>query len=192
VRGRDCALRAHRPGGDRHHRHPDRAHAAPAVSDWPPPDWERRFRAPRVQLPQWAEAAPDRAVLVASAHGVQQVHSWTPSTGRLVRATDRPSGTTEATIDPAGEWIWWFDDTAGDEYGRWRRQPFNSPAEANAETPILLAPDRKSTRLNSSHVSISYAVFCLKKKRRNQRRYVQGKAASELADSTDLHSNHDR
>src|SRR5699024_12040594 len=27
-----------------------------------------------------------------------------------------------------------------------------------------LAQDRKSTRLNSSHVSISYAVFCLKKK----------------------------
>src|SRR5699024_12793080 len=27
-----------------------------------------------------------------------------------------------------------------------------------------LASDRKSTRLNSSHVSISYAVFCLKKK----------------------------
>src|SRR5699024_12422788 len=27
-------------------------------------------------------------------------------------------------------------------------------------------PDRKSTRLNSSHVSISYAVFCLKKKKR--------------------------
>src|SRR5699024_12705103 len=29
------------------------------------------------------------------------------------------------------------------------------------------ARDRKSTRLNSSHVSISYAVFCLKKKNRN-------------------------
>src|SRR5699024_11854587 len=28
--------------------------------------------------------------------------------------------------------------------------------------------DRKSTRLNSSHVSISYAVFCLKKKKRAQ------------------------
>src|SRR5207253_10279167 len=28
----------------------------------------------------------------------------------------------------------------------------------------LLASDRKSTRLNSSHVAISYAVFCLKKK----------------------------
>src|SRR5690554_7336602 len=29
-------------------------------------------------------------------------------------------------------------------------------------------PDRKSTRLNSSHVRISYAVFCLKKKMANQ------------------------
>src|SRR5690242_21477458 len=28
--------------------------------------------------------------------------------------------------------------------------------------------DRKSTRLNSSHMSISYAVFCLKKKKRNK------------------------
>src|SRR5689334_23660648 len=30
--------------------------------------------------------------------------------------------------------------------------------------PNLLGQDRKSTRLNSSHSSISYAVFCLKKK----------------------------
>src|SRR2546430_13576794 len=29
----------------------------------------------------------------------------------------------------------------------------------------VLAPDRKSTRLNSSHSQISYAVFCLKKKK---------------------------
>src|SRR2546427_1370201 len=31
--------------------------------------------------------------------------------------------------------------------------------------------DRKSTRLNSSHSQISYAVFCLKKKKKNNRRY---------------------
>src|SRR5690348_17568844 len=30
---------------------------------------------------------------------------------------------------------------------------------------FLARPDRKSTRLNSSHPSISYAVFCLKKKK---------------------------
>src|SRR5207249_4412058 len=39
-----------------------------------------------------------------------------------------------------------------------------------ARTRILL--DRKSTRLNSSHVSISYAVFCLKKKIRFMKEYV--------------------
>src|SRR5262245_38833266 len=31
-------------------------------------------------------------------------------------------------------------------------------------TPLIEALDRKSTRLNSSHLGISYAVFCLKKK----------------------------
>src|SRR5258708_15465406 len=37
------------------------------------------------------------------------------------------------------------------------------------ELSRLRAPDRKSTRLNSSHQIISYAVFCLKKKKRRQR-----------------------
>src|SRR5437868_12899620 len=32
--------------------------------------------------------------------------------------------------------------------------------------------DRKSTRLNSSHVSISYAVFCLKKKKKKKKVYI--------------------
>src|SRR5437870_7447607 len=32
-----------------------------------------------------------------------------------------------------------------------------------------IAEDRKSTRLNSSHVAISYAVFCLKKKNNNRK-----------------------
>src|SRR6202140_619065 len=32
-------------------------------------------------------------------------------------------------------------------------------------TPVSARSDRKSTRLNSSHIPISYAVFCLKKKK---------------------------
>src|SRR2546430_10578923 len=34
----------------------------------------------------------------------------------------------------------------------------------DAHPPAVAHPDRKSTRLNSSHSQISYAVFCLKKK----------------------------
>src|SRR5690349_23679316 len=37
--------------------------------------------------------------------------------------------------------------------------------ERAGHAPVL-ARDRKSTRLNSSHVEISYAVFCLKKKKK--------------------------
>src|SRR5215510_16083872 len=37
-------------------------------------------------------------------------------------------------------------------------------ARGRRRSPERNRPDRKSTRLNSSHVAISYAVFCLKKK----------------------------
>src|SRR3712207_7038680 len=40
-----------------------------------------------------------------------------------------------------------------------------------------LPKDRKSTRLNSSHANISYAVFCLKKKKTTQRT-LQSRSAS--------------
>src|SRR5439155_25748494 len=46
----------------------------------------------------------------------------------------------------------------------------------------LLARDRKSTRLNSSHVAISYAVFCLKKKKHN-RIFVHEAEMQPLVDS---------
>src|SRR5690348_17919454 len=38
------------------------------------------------------------------------------------------------------------------------------PAQCRVIDPSVHMEDRKSTRLNSSHPSISYAVFCLKKK----------------------------
>src|SRR5207247_7181990 len=48
---------------------------------------------------------------------------------------------------------------------RVRCDPPNCAKRTLARRPKLFALDRKSTRLNSSHEWISYAVFCLKKKR---------------------------
>src|SRR5436305_12019050 len=42
----------------------------------------------------------------------------------------------------------------------------NAPDLRAARAGALREQDRKSTRLNSSHVRISYAVFCLKKKKK--------------------------
>src|SRR5438874_10722201 len=48
--------------------------------------------------------------------------------------------------------------------------------------------DRKSTRLNSSHVEISYAVFCLKKKKKNNAHHSHRR---QLITSTrDRHTTH--
>src|SRR3712207_8811822 len=48
------------------------------------------------------------------------------------------------------------------------RQAINYAVNKKAVIQVLGGPDldRKSTRLNSSHANISYAVFCLKKKKR--------------------------
>src|SRR5437773_5787087 len=54
------------------------------------------------------------------------------------------------------------------------------PIGAARHGPLERA-DRKSTRLNSSHITISYAVFCLKKKKKN---------SSSHKLTTLLHTNH--
>src|SRR3712207_8043267 len=48
----------------------------------------------------------------------------------------------------------------GQHAGRWRRRQVRLQRQREPR-------DRKSTRLNSSHANISYAVFCLKKKKQN-------------------------
>src|SRR5690242_21148979 len=54
-----------------------------------------------------------------------------------------------------------------------RATPPLSPVPARSELgdAVWVEPDRKSTRLNSSHMSISYAVFCLKKKKKQKNSY---------------------
>src|SRR5690349_23918204 len=54
---------------------------------------------------------------------------------------------------------------ARDDLGAWQMLD-GSPATWSMKGGI----DRKSTRLNSSHVEISYAVFCLKKKKKQTRK----------------------
>src|SRR5690625_5369322 len=68
--------------------------------------------------------------------------------------------------------------TGPDDPGDLRRQQLCLQAHRGldgAHGPAVgpWAPDRKSTRLNSSHVAISYAVFCLKKKTHHAKIHVE-------------------
>src|SRR2546427_9545548 len=59
---------------------------------------------------------------------------------------------------------------------------------ANGPRGVVLLLDRKSTRLNSSHSQISYAVFCLKKKKNTTRAPAASKARPSPASVPDHHS----
>src|SRR5438034_2187483 len=54
---------------------------------------------------------------------------------------------------------------------------------------VVLDQDRKSTRLNSSHTVISYAVFCLKKKKKKQRTKKHKRLRSKSHESVTRRSN---
>ena len=97
------------------------------------PLWEQRFRAARVSLPEWAAQAPHRCLYTANPTGTFELYAWDRSSETVRQVTDRPHGTRDGALTPDGEWVWWFDDTDGDEYGVWRRQPFTGgPHEAAA------------------------------------------------------------
>src|SRR5438874_5835076 len=53
------------------------------------------------------------------------------------------------------------------------------PLEVLSAERLISIGDRKSTRLNSSHVEISYAVFCLKKKKKKKKNTKEQKRKTD-------------
>ncbi|MEJ2852767.1 MULTISPECIES: S9 family peptidase [unclassified Saccharothrix] len=86
--------------------------------------WRDRFTAPRVSLPGWADDAPDRSLYLSNSSGVWEIYAWDRGADTHRKVTDRPNGTSHAALSPDGEQIWWFNDTDGDEFGVWVREPF--------------------------------------------------------------------
>src|SRR2546422_3925166 len=60
-----------------------------------------------------------------------------------------------------------------DGAARTRREDRRDPVDRDVTDGALWNGDRKSTRLNSSHGYISYAVFCLKKKKKRENAYQE-------------------
>ncbi|GAB2802018.1 prolyl oligopeptidase family serine peptidase [Actinoallomurus bryophytorum] len=113
--------------------------------------WKARFRAARVSLPGWAHDAPHRSVYRSNATGTWEIYAWDRETDVRRQVTDRPNGTWMAGVDPTGEWIWWFADTDGDEFGVWRREPFGGGADA---APALDAAYPSGLAVGSSGLAV--------------------------------------
>lgn len=97
------------------------------------PRWKQRYRAPSLTLPQWAIDAPARLAYLSNVSGSWQLHAWDLERGTHRQVTDHPTGVTLGTVTPDGTAVVWFQDSKGDEVGRWLLQPF-----AGGEvTPLL-------------------------------------------------------
>ncbi len=101
--------------------------------------WRQRFSAIRLSLAEPARDAPDHAVYVSNANGRYELYCWDIAADVHSPATHRPDGTAHGTLSADGGYLLWFDDTDGDEFGRWQRQPFGggpgsaAPAMPNVE-----------------------------------------------------------
>src|SRR5256885_12996939 len=79
-------------------------------------------------------------------------------------AVERPLHTSLAVAPPVVSWYPLDRGRRGATTRLARSHSLDRRCAGTAAVPAgLLWPDRKSTRLNSSHLVISYAVFCLKK-----------------------------
>jgi dipeptidyl aminopeptidase/acylaminoacyl peptidase len=102
----------------------------------PAAEWELRYRAPRVWLPDWAEDAPERCLYLSNKTGTYELHAWDRGPDVHRQVTSRANGTTEGQLSPDGEQVWWFDDAAGDEFGVWMRQPFTGGPDVPAAPDV--------------------------------------------------------
>ncbi|WP_026360651.1 prolyl oligopeptidase family serine peptidase [Amycolatopsis nigrescens] len=118
--------------------------------------WRARFRAPRMSAPDWAIDAPDASIYVSNTSGAWEVYAWNRATGEHRRVTDRPNGTVHATPSPDGKSIWWFNDTDGDEFGSWVREPF--AAGGAPETAVPGVHDGYPAGLEIGHRVIAIGV----------------------------------
>src|SRR3712207_1221876 len=114
---------------------------------------------PRPSAPLQGPAARSRVVGgsgvldLADASRLHVVDQAPHLAGEQVRALlDQPDRLADVVVDD------------GEEAGRPRRTAAGGLLDEVGEADVV-ALDRKSTRLNSSHANISYAVFCLKKKK---------------------------
>jgi dipeptidyl aminopeptidase/acylaminoacyl peptidase len=114
------------------------------------PRWEQRIHAPQL-LPtsligpavSWATDVSNRGVLLATPTGRAEVFTFDASStpASLRQVSDRPQGTTGAAISADGQYVLWFDDSDGDEVGRWVRETF-SPDGSDA---VVLLRDLPAT-----------------------------------------------
>ena len=143
----------HRPPGSTHPDAtvPDRLFA----DDGDDQRWRQRFSAIRLSLADPARDAPDHAVYVSNANGRYELYCWDIAADTHSVATHRPDGTAHGTLSADGRHLLWFDDTDGDEFGRWQQQPFGGPPGSSSPAMPNVEPGYPAGLEVGLHVAVA-------------------------------------
>jgi hypothetical protein len=98
--------------------------------------WKQRFRAPVIASTQIACLAPTRGLAMSNRSGIYQLYTWDVPTGKLQQLTSRPEGMPSGVISREGRYVYYLNDTKGNEIGHFVRVPFES-GEPEDITPHL-------------------------------------------------------
>jgi dipeptidyl aminopeptidase/acylaminoacyl peptidase len=98
--------------------------------------WKQRFRAAAILWTQLAAANKTRGIVASTRSGTAQIYAWDVSTGSLRQVTQHEGGLYYAYLDADGRYIYYHEDTQGNEMGHFVRVPFEGGAPEDI-TPDL-------------------------------------------------------
>ena len=98
--------------------------------------WKKRFRAPVIAGAQVARSDPARGLVTGTTTGQYQLYAWDVPSNSLRQITHRPDGTVFGVLSPDGRYVYYMQDTGGNEIGHFVRIPW-SGGEPEDITPSM-------------------------------------------------------
>jgi dienelactone hydrolase len=120
--------------------------------------WKQRFRAAAILWTQLAAANKTRGIVASTRSGTAQIYAWDVATGSLRQVTQHEGGLYYAYLDAAGRYIYYHEDTQGNEMGHFVRVPFEggAPEDITPDLPPYAFFGLQGSRANNLLALIAF------------------------------------
>ncbi len=120
--------------------------------------WKQRFRAAAILWAQLAAANKTRGIAASTHSGTAQIYAWDVPTGSLRQMTQHEGGLYYAYLSADGRYIYYHDDTQGNEMGHFVRVPFEggAPEDITPDLPPYAFFGLQGSRANNCLALIAF------------------------------------
>jgi dipeptidyl aminopeptidase/acylaminoacyl peptidase len=121
--------------------------------------WKQRFRLQSAYGMWVAKADPTRGLAGSNISGMTQLYAWNVASGELRQLTNGPVGVRFGVLSPDGRYVYYLEDSKGDEIGHLVRLPYEggSPEDITPDLPSYAVPFESDV----IGLSISYSTNML-------------------------------